>query len=389
MKGIVYSLLLLCCLLNPCKSMALNVNELRESVPAYWLHHYKSQQQEVSIRAPIFIPQVDCLPILKVRLYQLDPEEENLQQLQQYFDYSEPYGFNYSNDPVVSGRIGRPYKSSVFENIWQTEGDVDFKNVFAANQCDSLERVIEDYRIAFNNMLENTQITAIPNMAWIETPYLNVEPGTYEYGEPAQFGNLTGVGGYSVQYWPAIRNIPVVMGHGYAYEGTYKTAVQRRIGSASELNVYSHYSENLWSLGSLVLWRETGVYSEDYTSLCSFQEIEETLKKLVESGKVKDVFSIVLGYVVYADPVVEYKDDDDTVSTQDFVAIPTWIVEAIYTENPNRNYSEFPESGDPTVYTYSRHVAYMKLNISAQTGKLYDPSDTANDRVYSKDDWME
>lgn len=385
MKGIVYLLLLLCCLLNPCKSMALSVNELRESVPAYWLHHYKSQQQEVNIRAPIYIPSVDRLPILKVRLHHLKDGSTNLQ----YLNHNRLTGFSFINEYNYSERIGRPYKSIVFENIWQTEDDVDYKNEFAENQSVSLGDIVEHYQKVFNNILVDAQITAIPNIAWIETPYLNVKPGTYEYKDPAQLGNLTGVGGYSAKYWPAIRNIPVIMGHDLAYEGTCETAIQRRLASQTELNVRYHYSEDLWFISGSMLWEEVGEYSEDYTSLCSFQEIEETLMKLIESGKVKDVFSIVLGYVVYADPTIEYKKDDDTVSTQEFVAIPTWIVEAIYTENPNRDYSAFPKSGDPTVYTYSRHVKYMQLNISAQTGKLYDPGDTENNRVYSKDKWME
>ena len=384
MKRMIYSILLVFNLLIPCKSIALSINELRESVPTYWLHYYTSQQQEVNIRAPIFIPSVEHLPLLKVRLHQLENGSTDLQ----YLNYNEPTGFNFRNEPDVSERIGRPYKSAVFENVWQTEDDLDLENEFAVNQSLSLGNVIENYRKVFNRMLEDAQITAIPNIAWIETPYLNVKPGTYEYEEPAQLGNLTGVGGYSAKYWPAIRNIPVVMGHDLAYEGTCKTALQRRLASQSELNVRFHYSEDLWSISGSLLWEEVGEYSEDYTSLCSFQEIEETLMKLIESGKVKDVFSIVLGYVVYADPAIEYDKDDDTVSTQEFVAIPTWIVEAIYTENPNRDYSAFPRSEDPTVYTYSSHVAYMQLNISAQTGKLYNPSDTTNDRVYSKDDWQ-
>lgn len=242
MKRRMYLLLLVFYLLNPCKSIALSVNELRESVPAYWLHHYKSQQQDVNIRAPIYIPSVDHLPILKVRLHHLKDGSTNLQ----YLNHNRLTGFSFINEHNFSERIGRPYKSIVFENIWQTEDDVDYENEFAANQSVSLGNIVEHYRKVFNSILEDAQITAIPNIAWIETPYLNVKPGTYEYEDPAQLGNLTGVGGYSAKYWPAIRNIPVIMGHDLAYEGRCETAIQRRLASQSELNLRYHYSEDLW-----------------------------------------------------------------------------------------------------------------------------------------------
>lgn len=363
---------------------AVSIKELKNNLIDYWKIERQSYGRMISINTPIFVPEVESLPILRVKLFSLSKDAiSKLGYVDGNRNSVVSQGFYRLPSSTI---IGRQYDSIVFQNIWQNNKEFDFNSIYALNQIDSLESMIAEYREAFAKLYSDAAITIIPYKARVKTPYYNVKAGTYEYRDIAEMGELTGIGDYSIHYWPALRGIPVFMGCNIIYNSRNTTKVQTRLTIKSRMSVEQCMSDDVWAINSIGVWHEIGLYANDY-ELCNFDEVLNSLTQLIDDGRIRNIYSIALGYVIYANPEVTYdnKSQEET-DTQEYLAIPTWVVETSYVENGQIEYSSNPVRDDPSAYDYSAHdPKYTVLHISAQTGKVYDINDTSVNRVYSKD----
>lgn len=365
-------------------SLAVTISELNSDLTDYLKIDRQSYGRMININAPVFCPDVESLPVLRVKLFSLSDERiSTLGRVDGMYNDIVNQGFFRLQSPKVTGR---QYHSSVFQNIWQNNKDYDLSRIYASNQTVSLESMITKYQVVLSKLYRDAAITLIPFKATVKTPYLNVKAGTYEYRDMEELGELTGIGDYSIYYWPAIRGIPVFMGSDIIYESRNTNKVQTRLSMDSEMSVNNCIAEDFWSIYCIGVWHETGLYSDDY-ELCDFDKVLNSIIQLIDDGKIRNIYSIALGYVIYANPEVIYNNKSQgDIDTQEYLAIPTWVVETSYVDNGRIEYSANPVRDNPSAYDYSAHdPKYTVLHISAQSGKVYDINDTSVNRVYSKD----
>ena len=118
--------------------------------------------------------------------------------------------------------------------------------------------------------------------------------------------------------------------------------------------------------------------------LCGFDKVYEIVEKYVDEGKIKRVYSISLGYIIYLDKKEEYSDKKEKNGEQmdyaDYLLIPTWIIGCSYSENGSND-----DQTDMNSYDGSEQqdLNYQRIFIDAQTGKLHDPKEVGSERYYA------
>ena len=118
--------------------------------------------------------------------------------------------------------------------------------------------------------------------------------------------------------------------------------------------------------------------------LCGFDKVYEIVEKYVDEGKIKRVYNISLGYIIYLDKKEEYSDKKEKNGKQrdyaDYLLIPTWIIGCSYSENGSND-----DQTDMNSYDGSEQqdLNYQKIFIDAQTGKLHDPKEVGSERYYA------
>ena len=104
----------------------------------------------------------------------------------------------------------------------------------------------------------------------------------------------------------------------------------------------------------------------------------------MDEGKIKRVYNIILGYIIYLDKKEEYSDKKEKNGEQmdyaDYLLIPTWIIGCSYSENGSND-----DQTDMNSYDGSEQqdLNYQKIFIDAQTGKLHDPKEVGSERYYA------
>lgn len=123
--------------------------------------------------------------------------------------------------------------------------------------------------------------------------------------------------------------------------------------------------------------------------LCSFDRVKENLEELIKAGKIQKVNSLRFGYSLYNEPghPAERRDLDNC-NQADYFAVPSWVIECVYVDNPKqsldeliRNYLE--EWGADTDEEHALARYTKTITINAQTGKMLDPMNTDKGRTHN------
>ena len=119
--------------------------------------------------------------------------------------------------------------------------------------------------------------------------------------------------------------------------------------------------------------------------LCGFDKIYNSIENYVNEGKIKRIYSINLGYVIYLEQNEEYSSKKEKNGEKrdysEYILIPTWVVMCSYSEdNSNDGKSDISSFDD-----YEREdLNYQKIFIDARTGKLHDPKEVGSERYYAE-----
>ena len=131
-------------------------------------------------------------------------------------------------------------------------------------------------------------------------------------------------GGYYIEAWETLRGIPVVTGVERTFSRQSGRAVQQALSNASwiVLGEYRSDADYIWM--ATAMWREIGEVQPD-VPLCGWAQVERTLTDWIERGRIRDVYSVTLGYAAYAAPDRKYPDDETAYEAEYWLA-PTWCV---------------------------------------------------------------
>ena len=378
--------------------------EVRESAPDYWDTGIVVNGE--AVLAPVYVPDAEAMPVLRMRRGELTKEEvaeafgvepedecsEGVIYLQYYADGIDFWKYD---------NRGFYYQAHVSE-VWQKEWHPVFARIhtdkrvwadgvtpspattYAENQSYSLEEAIALMQEKFDALYAGRGSLFVQNV-WITSPIVYCKG--YDYStEPYPLGEwLTGKGFYRVDGAQTLRGIPVFRGITQAYQGLYATV-------HTELTDYCSYAtpdagfyfvdEGHWAINGL-FYEEVEALADD-VPLCTFEEAVQALSPVFESGRVKNVYDMKLGFVICADPELTYPSHRKNGWTEAvWRVVPMWICDCSYVKDPNREYPsserEEPDANDPRGADW--HHSYLMVN--AQTGEYLDTMYTGADRVYA------
>ena len=338
--------------------------------------------------APIYIPNVS-----EVNVIRAEKCEANLEVIQKYEDkgmmaidkikrytvlymgdeYDQKYGFN-KRTQLTDYHI---------DTAWRLD-DAELADIHAKNQPISAGEVVNKVK----NMIRELYDESIS----IELKRIEVV-SSFQKGKMVsdkmtslgdyEFGDLTGIGGYGIEAYPTLDGVPIISSaaSGYIEKGAEKIYDVLYFAHPSADVFY--YSDDYMNISMMNAYKTKEVVIEN-TGLCEFYNIYKTIEKIVDTGKIKRIYSINLGYVIYLDKNEEYSSKKEKGGEKwdysEYLLVPTWVVMCSYSENGSNN--DKAEVNSDHVCE-RQDLNYQQIFIDAQTGKLHDPKEVGSERYYA------
>ena len=341
--------------------------------------------------APIYIPDVSEINVIRAEKYEANPEiiqkyENNgmmaIDKMKRYTvlymgdEYDQKYGFDKRTQ----------FSEYHIDSAWELD-DGELYNIYAKKQTISAGTVVDKV----NSMVRELYDESIG----IEIKRIEVVSG-YQIGKMVsnemismgdyEFGDLTGIGGYTIEAYPTLDGVPIIASanSGYIKTGTWKNKelFDTLYFSRPMISAF-YYSNDYMNIILSNVFKKKELVIEN-AELCGFDKIYKSIENYVNEGKIKRIYSINLGYVIYLDQNEEYSSKKEKNGEKrdysEYILIPTWVVMCSYSEdNSNDGKSDISSFDD-----YEREdLNYQKIFIDAQTGKLHDPKEVGSERYYA------
>ena len=339
--------------------------------------------------APIYIPDVSEINVIRAEKYEANPEI-----IQKY----ENDGFLSINKTkkctllYIGDKYDQKYgvdKRSQFsdyhiDSAWKLD-DGELDNIYAKNQTISAKGVVDKIKKMVQELYDESIDIELRRVDVVSSFQMGkmisnemISMGDYE------FGDLTGIGGYAIEAYPTLDGIPIITSanSGYIETGKNRDAFDALYFSCPWIDT-SYYSDDYMNVSFSNVFKVKKVISKN-VELCGFDLIYNVLENYIDEGKIKKIYSINLGYVIYLDKNEEYSDKKEKNGKQrdysDYLLVPTWVVMCSYSENGSND-----DQTDMNSYDGSEQqdLNYQKIFIDAQTGKLHDPKEVGSERYYA------
>lgn len=350
-----------------------------------------SYDMEKINHAPIYIPDVSEINVIRAEKYEANPEivqkyenagmiaiEKMKKATLLYMgdEYDKKYGFDKRTQ----------FLEYHIDSAWELD-DGELYNIYAKKQTISAGTVVDKV----NSMVQELYDESIG----IEIKRIEVVSG-YQIGKMVsnemismgdyEFGDLTGIGGYTIEAYPTLDGVPIIASanSGYIKTGTGKNKelFDALYFSRPMISAF-YYSNDYMNIILSNVFKKKELVIEN-AELCGFDKIYKSIENCVNEGKIKRIYSINLGYVIYLDQNEEYSSKKEKNGEKrdysEYILIPTWVVMCSYSEdNSNDGKSDISSFDD-----YEREdLNYQKIFIDAQTGKLHDPKEVGSERYYA------
>ena len=348
-----------------------------------------SYDMEKINHAPIYIPDVSDINVIRAEKYEANPEI-----IQKY----ENDGFLSINKTkkctllYIGDKYDQKYgvdKRSQFsdyhiDSAWKLD-DGELDNIYAKNQTISAKGVVDKIKKMVQELYDESIDIELRRVDVVSSFQMGkmisnemISMGDYE------FGDLTGIGGYTIEAYPTLDGIPIITSanSGYIETGKNRDAFDALYFSCPWIDT-SYYSDDYMNVSFSNVFKVKKVISKN-VELCGFDLIYNVLENYIDEGKIKKIYSINLGYVIYLDKNEEYSDKKEKNGKQrdysDYLLVPTWVVMCSYSENDSNNDKANISSENDCE---RQDLNYQKIFIDAQTGKLHDPKEVGSERYYA------
>ena len=315
---------------------------------------------------PVYIPDVPMLPVLNVQTMPIDRgkisgNENIVKNYPGYLVIENQSDFD-SQYPVEKRRYDI---DDTFLNVWSGS-----KTMYASNQIESTNEINNFLEKRVSELYDGKTGSGLIERISILSPFQDYK---INGGEPVNIGNsqigqLTGVGGYKLTSIETLRGIPLLCGISWAYalsgDAPTPDGIPFELLCESRYMIF-YYSSQYYNIKCYSIYQEVGERLEDIP-ICSFEKIVESIEQQHLSGIVDQVYSIRLGYVVFADPECQDPHNREEARKYVYVAVPSWVVECSLNGYDNCNFSDV-ENTD-----YTANFGYYRMIINAQTGEVYD-----------------
>ena len=340
--------------------------------------------------APIYIPDVSEINVIRAEKYEANPEI-----IQKY----ENDGFLSINKTkkctllYIGDKYDQKYgvdKRSQFsdyhiDSAWKLD-DGELDNIYAKNQTISAKGVVDKIKKMVQELYDESIDIELRRVDVVSSFQMGkmisnemISMGDYE------FGDLTGIGGYAIEAYPTLDGIPIITSanSGYIETGKNRDAFDALYFSCPWIDT-SYYSDDYMNVSFSNVFKVKKVISKN-VELCGFDLIYNVLENYIDEGKIKKIYSINLGYVIYLDKNEEYSDKKEKNGKQrdysDYLLVPTWVVMCSYSENDSNNDKANISSENDCE---RQDLNYQNIFIDAQTGKLHDPKKVGSESFYAE-----
>lgn len=347
-----------------------------------------SYDMEKINHAPIYIPDVSEINVIRAEKYEANPEivqkYENAgmiaiekMKMATLLYMGDEYDKKYGVDKRTQ------FLEYHIDSAWRLD-DEELADIHAKNQPISAGEVVNKVK----NMIRELYDESIS----IELKRIEVV-SSFQKGKMVsdkmtslgdyEFGDLTGIGGYGIEAYPTLDGVPIISSaaSGYIEKGAEKIYDVLYFAHPSADVFY--YSDDYMNISMMNAYKTKEVVIEN-TGLCEFDNIYKTIEKIVDTGKIKRIYSINLGYVIYLDKNEEYSSKKEKGGEKwdysEYLLVPTWVVMCSYSENGSNN--DKAEVNSDHVCE-RQDLNYQQIFIDAQTGKLHDPKEVGSERYYA------
>lgn len=313
------------------------------AAPERWNVTYQSGKNTVSVDIQPSIPDVAALPVLKVvPSFWLPEPAENAPWVLQ-------------TERVAEGafHLWTENVETISASVRTTQG-----SGFVYGPFDDNEKYIVDSDLTLGQV-KATAADIFATMRNAESEYTTdyihyLNPHTSRKGYA-----------YIVNFHQALRGAPL---WGHAIFSISKPADE-------DLSYWPNFILTMQDDGNFELLgrtvKEISVLTDD-VPLCSFDKVKATVEQQIESGHIRALYGVDLGYALYNEPGVTHKPGWEWMQTAEFYAVPAWRVLCLYTSDANKKLAESTYA-NPGTSQY-----YESLYINAQTGELLDPTQRGN-----------
>lgn len=337
-----------------------------------WDEYIKSENgREIHIQIPINIPDVDTLPIVDIS--RMEPDINGLNQI-----LSNGAELSYNDLSGIS--IGCSDENSIYNikksgvrsylcinDLWSYENKNDISSIYANDNTYSLMYVKEKMIEFFQNMYQCEDEVEVQKVK-MEICYLLTDEKEIENGE------LIGSGQYMLTGNQKIEKIPIIVS---ALRGYKVDKIENRV--EDELRMLDNTVLLYWRDEHEFAFMTRGAVKEqnkikENMKICDMSVIFDSIRNYITKGVIEDIYSLELGYVVYAKSDENYEKKDKGV---EFRLIPTWVAKCKY-PNKNANDVEFSNA-----YDYMNEFGFQYLLINAQDGKISDPYTSGKNKYFA------
>lgn len=374
-KTCLYLSILLLALL-PCavqgETLRYTIMDLPNVTSPRWEQSYKAYGRTINVNVEIEIPRVHTAPVITVG--SAPPIEESLVKeledscekalredlVNSYYFESTDYSTKLGNAiPPVWGKTrddDTTYDQATMGWASHLLSDYNMEDAYADNNPLTLGEAVEIAKTQIIKLFPNDTLR-LTNVAVFDRSFYkkNKEP-------------ISEKGYYHLEFHQIFHGIPLMA----SIHGTFSVldagAENYLLGRRGRASASIYDAESF----SFVCWfyQEADILYDD-VPLLPFDEVKSKVENLINSGYIRMVDNVTLGYVQY-----------DTDDSQVQVLIPSWVVWCEYQQGGPRAEREVPFYLDGML---EDEPHYRPIIINAQTGELIDPESTEYGRCLAPD----
>ena len=347
------------------------VSQLRESVPARWTTTIETKWRDVAIDAEIVTPDVEAIPVVKVGYdlhpSPLTPEESGWVEVNDSYETGSLilYMTDDTGKPPrkINGR--KVNRDPVSKENWYGGFDPNQAYIPLSDiRFSEIQDLIRDELAKFGYPPEDFDLET-PERMWLQHWYF---AGTKEDAAPAEilmnlYTKLNGITVYG-HILDAVRNTRGERARKDGFWDSMTTTVAYE-GVIDRLSLL--FISHLLPVETL---------AED-VPLCSFDTIQKSLEQEIKKGRVRKIYEISLGYVLYCEPGAYHEWGQKADYSGIFYDVkPMWRVNCLKASGAQKELEESDEDDE------RNSVAYTQMLVDAQTGEIIGQSDAADRSMF-------
>ena len=395
----LYYLICLTLLLTPIKyafaDQFVSIEDLYSSIDAsyIWNQKYTLQDRSVDVNIPIIIPNVTAIPVLKVEPWMPDLSEQICNGMvveNGWHGYLRKF-----LDIGLNNLTGGSEKNDSLPALCIPDDSTEITEqsiLLLQNDPDTLRNAVKGNRNAgYSNLIMYPWEYGDPELVYAEdNPYSMYEAVSYleeilshyyrrditsqvvldyievrgrlrekdkKSGELGKYFEAYPYGTYNIHYFQNIQGIPLMLSSFYMYD--YYKVIDSKLDTDgfSSISDFQNTAEIMKS-GSIIMQNCFVTVIDTLEKDIPLIPIEKILREIeeeIESGHVRNVYSLRLGYVCFLDEE----------SPRSFVLYPMWVLECDYALSSNERIKDNTYSND-----FRDGYGFAKLCINPQSGKV-------------------